>query len=120
MKKSLSSEKLRTLFNFHRIEKIKQVNDRSGRCYIKSTLQKQENCEKILVLAERLRKKSALGKFYKQLEQNIAYFNKEQVFSIRTKPKIDKMTYYLFAEESKKWQVLNKKISKKQIICFKE
>ena len=30
-KKSLSSEKFKTLFNFHRIEKIKQVNDRLDR-----------------------------------------------------------------------------------------
>ena len=32
--------------------------------------------------------KSALGIFYKQSVQNIAYFNKEQIYVIRTKQKI--------------------------------
>ena len=40
----------------------------------------QENLnvgERVLVLAERVKKKSAPGKFYKQPVQSIAYFNKE-------------------------------------------
>ena len=36
--------------------------------------------EKVLVLAEMIRKKSAPGKFYKQSVQNISYFNKENNF----------------------------------------
>ena len=36
--------------------------------------------EKFLVLAERIKKKSAPGKFYKQSVQKIAYFNKEKTF----------------------------------------
>ena len=43
--------------------------------------------QNVLVLAERIRKKSAPGKFYKESVQNIAYFNKEQTFVIRTKQK---------------------------------
>ena len=50
--------------------------------------------EKVLVLAERIKKKSAPGKFYKQSVQNIAYFNRERTFSIRKKKKIDKINYY--------------------------
>ena len=49
--------------------------------------------EKDLVLAERIKKKSAPGKFYKQTVQNISYFNKKIVFMIRNKQKIDKKTY---------------------------
>ena len=41
-----------------------------------------------------IRKKSAPGKFYKQTVQNISYFNKENVFTIRNKKKIDKKIYY--------------------------
>ena len=48
-----------------------------------------------LVWAERIKKKSAPGKFYKQSVQNIAYFNKERTFSIRKKKKIDKIYYWL-------------------------
>ena len=44
---------------------------------IRKKLCKELNVEKkVLILAERLKKKSALGKFYKQSVQNIPYFNK--------------------------------------------
>ena len=46
------------------------------------------------VLAERIKKKSAPGKFYKQSLQSISYFNKEQVYRIRKKGTIDGIKYY--------------------------
>ena len=46
------------------------------------------------MLAERIKKKSAPGKFYKQSVQNISYFNKEKTFIIRAIKKIDKIKYY--------------------------
>ena len=59
--------------------------------------------EKVLVLAERIKKKSAPGKFYKQTVQNISYFNKKIVFMIRNKQKIDKKTYcWVKTEENNK------------------
>ena len=72
-KKSLSSERFRTLFNFHRIERTKLVNNRLDKYDKKKYKAKRrklrENLnigEKVLVLAERIKKKSAPGKFYKQ------------------------------------------------------
>ena len=50
--------------------------------------------ERVYVLAERIKKKSAQGKFYKQSVQNISYFNKEKIFVNRAKQMIDKITYY--------------------------
>ena len=50
--------------------------------------------ERVYVLAERIKKKSTQGKFYKQSVQNISYFNKEKIFVNRTKQMIDKITYY--------------------------
>ena len=50
--------------------------------------------ERVYVLAERLRKKSAPGKFYKQTVQNISYFNKDTVYTIRKKQTIDGIQYY--------------------------
>ena len=49
---------------------------------------------KVLILAERIKKKSAPSKFYKEIVQNISYFNKKILFTIRNKQKIDKKTYY--------------------------
>ena len=50
--------------------------------------------KKVLALAERIRKKSAPGKFYKQSVQNITYINEEKIFFIRKRQKIDKISYY--------------------------
>ena len=79
----------------------KKVHDTLDRYDKKNAGQKkkklQENLnvgEKVLVLAERIRKKSTPGKFYKKSVQNIAYFKKEQTFIIRTKQKINKIVYY--------------------------
>ena len=101
--KSLSSEKFRTLFNFKRIERSKNVSDRLGKYdrkkYAAKKKKLRENLsvgEKFLVLAERIKKKkkkSAPGKFCKQTVQNIPYFNKKTVFVVRKKQKINKNTY---------------------------
>ena len=49
----------------------------------------------MFVLAERIRKKSASGKFYKQTVQNSYYFNKKTVFNNKKKEKKnDEKTYY--------------------------
>ena len=39
--------------------------------------------EKVYILAERIKKNSAPGKFYKQSVQNISYFNKDVIYTIR-------------------------------------
>ena len=50
--------------------------------------------EKVYVSAERIKKKSAPGKFYKQSVQNISYFDKEIIYKIRKKKVIDGIKYY--------------------------
>ena len=92
--KSLNSERFKTLFNMHRIEKTSKLNDRLDR-YDKKIYQRKrkklrENLkvgERVYILAESIKKKSAPGKFYKQSVQNISYFNKETVYIIRKKQK---------------------------------
>ena len=50
--------------------------------------------EKVFVIAERIKKKAAPGKFYKQSVQNISYFNKNRTFTIRRIRSIDGIKYY--------------------------
>ena len=71
-KKSLSSERFRTLFNFHRVSEQKNYTTCMIGTIRKNMEQKEkklrENLDidkKILVLTKRIRKKSAPGKFYK-------------------------------------------------------
>ena len=72
------------------MHKLNQRQDRyDKKKYDKKQERRRENLsigEKVYVLAERIKKKSAPGKFYKQSVQNISYFNKDTVFSIRKKP----------------------------------
>ena len=71
--RALKSERFRKLYNMHRIEKTDKLNLRMDRYdqkkYHKKRRKLRENlniCERVYVLAERIRKKSAPGKFYKQ------------------------------------------------------
>ena len=63
---------------------------------------------KVLVLAERIKKKAAPGRLYKQSVQNISYFNKEKTFMIRKKQSIDDITFYWLTDVQ-----TNQKISKR-------
>ena len=70
--KSLSSEKFKTLFNIHRIERSKHASDRLDRYdQEKYAAKKRKLCEnlnigeKVLIFPKRIKKKSAPGKFYK-------------------------------------------------------
>ena len=99
--RALKSEKFRTLFNMHRIEKTGKFNIRMDRYDQKKYSKKRKKLredlkigERVYLLAERIKKKSAPGKFYKQSVQNISYFNKETVYTIRKKQLIDEIRYY--------------------------
>ena len=50
--------------------------------------------EKVLVLAERLKKKDVPGNLYKSTTQNISFFNHEQVFIVRKIVKISNIYHY--------------------------
>ena len=71
--------------------------------------------ERVYVLAERIKKKSASGKFYKQSVQNISYFNKEKMFVNKAKQTIDKITYYWLKNSETNRKVL-KRFSRTE--CF--
>ena len=90
--RSLSDKKFRALFHFHRIEKTRQVHERLNRynkkkyrCKKKKVRDKLNIGEKVLVLAERIKKTPAPGKFYKLLVQNITYFNGDEIFNEKKK-----------------------------------
>ena len=100
-RKALNSERFRAVFNMHRIEKTQKLNARQDRYDKKKYLRKRKKIwdnlrvgERVYVLAERKKKKSAPGKFYKQSVQNISYFNKDTVFAVRRKLSINGITFF--------------------------
>ena len=77
------------------------MNQRQDRYDKKKYLQKRKKLrenlnigERVYVLAERIRKKSAPGRSYKQSVQNISFFNKDTVYTIRKKQMIGGVRYY--------------------------
>ena len=106
--KSLSSEKFRTLFNFKRIERSKNVSDRLGKYdrkkYAAKKKKLRENLsvgEKVLVLVERTKKNVKLENFINKLFKIYRILIKKTVFVVRKKQKIDKKTYYWLKNEEK-------------------
>ena len=78
-KRALQSERFRTIYNMHRLEKTRKLNLRQDRYdkkkYSLKRKKLRENlniAEKVYVLAERIKKKRVPGKFYKQSVQNIS------------------------------------------------
>ena len=77
------------------------MNQRQDRYDKKKYLQKRKKLrenlnigERVYVLAERIRKKSAPGRSYKQSVQNISFFNKDTFYTIRKKQMIGGVRYY--------------------------
>ena len=91
----MSSEKLRTLFSFHRIEKTKKkTHDRLDKFNQKKYEAKKKKLreigEKVFVSVKRIQQKSAPGKFYKQTVKNsknnkflIKTFQKHELFAVK-------------------------------------
>ena len=74
--------------------------------------------EKVFVLAEGIKRKSAPGKFDKPSVQNISYFNKKKTFIIRAIQTIDKIKYYWLknAETNRK---LPKRFIKRELFALR-
>ena len=58
--------------------------------------------ERVLVLAERLKKKDASGNLYKASTDNIPFFNRNRIFTIYTRAKLNNGTYLYWVEENGK------------------
>ena len=100
-KRALESEKFRTVYNMHTLEKTHKLSQRQDRYNKKKYSRKKKKLrhdfyigERVYVLAEKIRKKSVPGKFHKQSVQNVSYFNKDTMFVIRKKKNISSITYY--------------------------
>ena len=98
--RSLTSERLKALYNMHRIEKTHKLNKRMDRYDRKKYFKKKKLREilnigeRVYALAERTKKKSSPGKFYKMFVHKVGYFSKETIYTIRKMKMIDDIRYY--------------------------
>ena len=56
--------------------------------------------EKVLVLAERLKKKNAPGSLYKASTENIPFFNRNRLFTINKRANLENGVYLYWLEEN--------------------
>ena len=113
-KKSLESEYFKEIYDFHRLVKITKGINRYER-YNEKLDKKQKRKlreplninEKVLVLAERIKKKDAPKFLFKSTTENIPFFNRKEIFTIERYVLIDGSYYYWLKNEK------NEKISKR-------
>ena len=74
--------------------------------------------EKVLVLAQRLRKKDAPGNLYKSMAENISFFNREEIFIVRkVLSKEDSYNYWIFKMAD--GEIINKRFSQQELFALK-
>ena len=124
-KRALESKKFRTVYNMLRLKKMHKLSQRQDRYNKKKYSGKRKKLrdnlyigERVYVLAERIRKKSAPGKFYKQLVQNVNYFRKDAVFVTRKKKNISNITYY-WMRDTKNNKNMTKRFLRSEIFALK-
>ena len=99
--KALESERFREIYNFYRLVKVKQHTERYEHLDIKKDKVLHRRLreplkagEKVLALAEGIKKKDASGNLYKSITENTSFFNREQPFIVRKVVKISDINYY--------------------------
>ena len=93
--KAVESERFRDIYDFYGLVKVKQHAERCKHADIEKDKKLRRKLrelpvigEKVLVLAERLKKRNTPGNLYKSTTDNISFFNREQVFVVRKIVKI--------------------------------
>ena len=93
-------------FDFYRLVKVKQHAKRYERADIKKdeVLRRKfgeplKIGEKVLVLAEQIKKKDAPCNLFKSPTKNISFFNREQLPLVRKIIKISDINYYWISKE---------------------
>ena len=81
--------------NYHRNNKDEAKKDRQQK-RLRNPLHLDE---KVLVLAERLKKKDTPSKFYKASTDNIPFFNRDKIFTIYKRAKLSSGSYLYWIED---------------------
>ena len=124
-KKCLEDEKFREVYDFHRMVRVSRDAERCKRNDIrfdKKTCKKLRSTltvgEKVLVLAERPRKKDAQGNLYKSTTENISFFNREEIFIVR-KVLLKEDSYNYWISETADGEIINKRFLRQELFALK-
>lgn len=85
----MSDNVFREVYDFHRMVKVSRDSSRYKRYDFNQDKKQKKKLreplvvgEKVLVLAERLKKKDAPGVLYKSTTENVPFFNKNEIFIV--------------------------------------
>ena len=108
---SLKSEYFKRIFDFQRIKKVEETNRRQEKFAIKKDRRRRKLRsplkigEKVIILAERIKKKDAPSKFYKASTDNIPFFNRENIYTVYKKVNNNRGTFYYWLLDNKQQKV---------------
>ena len=96
------------IYDFMRLRKTENNQSKSDKYNQKIDKRKRKLTsplnldEKVLVLAERLKKKDVPGNHYKAFTDNIPFFNRNRTFAICKRAKLNNSTYLYWVKENGK------------------
>ena len=124
-KKSLSDNIFREIYVFHRIVKVSKDAARYKRNDIRLDKKSRKKLrsplltgEKVLVLAERLKKKDAPGTLYKSTTENIPFFNRNEISTVRNVLLIEDSYNYWISKTSDD-KIINKNFLRQELFALK-
>ena len=107
-KKTLADDVYREVYDFYRLVKVSKAHNRYERYDLELDKKKKKKLrepleigEKVLVLAERIKKKDAPGVLFKSTTENIPFFNKKEIFTIEKSILIENV--YNYWVKKRKW-----------------
>ena len=124
-KKTLANNVFREIYDFYRLVKVTKAANRFEK-YNEKLDEKQkrklreplEIDEKVLVLAERIKKKDAPGVLFKSTTENIPFFNKKEVFKIRKRNLVNNVYNYWIKKENNK--NIDKRFIRKELFALEK
>ena len=103
--KTINSEFDREMYDFLRFKKVDNNNFTNNKYNARKDRRQKKLRnplyldEKVLVLAERLKKKDAPSKFFKSLTDNIPFYNREKILTIYKRAKLNNNNYLYWLED---------------------
>ena len=120
---SKDSEYEPEMYEFLRLKKVDNNQQRNAKYESKKERRQRKLRsplyldEKVLVLAERLKKKGAPSKFYKASTDNIPFFNREKIFTIYKRAKFNNGSY-LYWLEDQDWNKVDGRFLRQELFAL--
>ena len=124
-KKTLSDNVFREVYDFHRMVRVSRDADRYKRYDVRLDKKQKKQLreplilsEKVLVLAERLKKKDAPGVLFKSTTENIPFFNRNEIFIVQKYIPIG-TSYNYWISKSGENEIIDKRFLRQELYALK-